>query len=153
PRGQSDLIYRDGNWYLLTTVEVSGAPVRDAKDWIGVDLGIVAIAQTSDGTRFAGGHLNGLRSSHRRLRAKLQAKGTRSAKRLLRKRRVKEQRFARDVNHRISKELVSVAERTGRGTAFEDLKGIRARIRAQKKQQSRLHSWSFGQLQTFVCYK
>ena len=71
PRGQSDLIYRDRNWYLLTTVEVAAAPGIDVKDWLGVDLGIVAIAQTSDGTRFVGGHLNGLRIRHRRLRKKL----------------------------------------------------------------------------------
>jgi IS605 OrfB family transposase len=152
-RGQSDLIYRDGSWYLLTTVEVSTTPGIDVKDYIGVDPGIVTIAQTSDGTRFAGGHLNGLRIRNRRLRKKLQTKGTRSAKRLLRKRRVKERRFSRDVNHTISKELVSVAQRTERGIALEDLQGIRARVRAHKKQRSRLHSWAFGQLQSFVCYK
>jgi IS605 OrfB family transposase len=149
-RGQSDLIYRDRSWYLLTTVEVAPAPEIDVKDYIGVDLGLVAIAQTSDGTRFAGGHLNGLRVRHRRLRKKLQAKGTRSAKGLLRKRRLKERRFGRDVNHTISKEIVSVAQRTGRGIALEDLKGIRARIRARKKQRARLHNWAFGQLQSFV---
>jgi putative transposase len=57
------------------------------------------------------------------------------------------------VNHKISKEIVSVAERTGRGIAFEDLKGIRARVRARRLQRARLHSWAFGQLQSFVCYK
>jgi IS605 OrfB family transposase len=153
PRGQSDLIYRDGDWYLLTTIEVSATLSFEAKDYLGVDLGIVAITQTSDGLRYAGGHLNGLRIRHRKLRKKLQAKGTRSAKRLLRKRRTKERRFSRDVNHRISKELVSVAERTGRGIAFEDLKDIRARVRAERPQRARLHSWAFGQLQSFVCYK
>ena len=65
PRGQSDLIYRDGSWYLLTTVEVSPAQMLEAKDYLGVDLDIVAIAHTSDGVRFAGGHLNGLRIRHK----------------------------------------------------------------------------------------
>ena len=152
-RGQSDLIYRDRSWYLLTTVEVSAVPTFAVKDYIGVDLGIVAIAHSSDGQRYAGGHLNGIRTRHRRLRANLQGKGTRAAKRLLRKRRVKERRFARDVNHRISKEIVSVAQRTGRGIAFENLKDIRARVRAKRPQRARLHSWAFGQLQSFVCYK
>ena len=63
---------------------------------------------------------------------RLQAKGTRSARRLLRKRRSRESRFSRDVNHRISKQLVSVAQRTGRGIALENLKGIRARIRLKR---------------------
>lgn len=153
PRGQSDLCYRDGTWYLLTTIDVPTPPAQTAKDWLGVDLGLVAIAQTSDGTRFAGGHLNGLRSRHRHIRRRLQSKGTRSSKRLLRKRRVREQRFSRDVNHQISKQIVSVAERTGRGIAFENLRDIRERIRAQKKQRAHLHSWGFGQLQSFVLYK
>ena len=36
---------------------------------------------------------------------------------------------------------------------MEDLKGIRARVRASKKQRRSLHSWSFDQLQGFVLYK
>ena len=152
-RGESDLVYCEGNWFLFTTVDIPDLKEREAIDWLGVDLGIVAIAQTSDGVRHAGGHLNGLRVRHRRLRKKLQAKGTRAAKRLLRKRRVREKRFASAVNHKISKEIVTVAERTGRGIALENLKAIRGRARANKAQRSRLHSWAFGQLQSFVIYK
>jgi len=130
----------DGLWLLFTAVEIAQPPKSEVKDWLGVDLGLVAIAHTSDNTRFAGGQLNGLRLGHRRLRARLSAKSTRSAKRLLRERRGKEERFARDVNHKISKEIVSVAQRTGRGIALEDLQGIRARIRARVAQRARLHS-------------
>ena len=45
--------------------------------------------------------------------------GTKSARRLLRKRSRKEQRFAADVNHCIAKELD--AERSGLGIALEEL--------------------------------
>lgn len=152
-RGETDLVFRDGNWFLLTTVDLPEAKKRAALDWIGVDLGIVTIAQTSDGVRYAGGHLNGLRIRHHRLRKKLQAKGTRAAKRLLHKRRVKEGRFATAINHKISKQIVTVAERTGHGIALEGLGGIRGRTRARKAQRGRLHSWAFGQLQRFVVYK
>jgi IS605 OrfB family transposase len=152
-RGESDLVYRDRKWFLFTTVDIPDTKEQEAIDWIGVDLGIVAIAQTSDGKCHAGGHLNGLRLRHRRLRRKLQAKRTRAAKRLLRKRRLREKRFAAAVNHKISKEIVTVAERTGRAIALEDLKGIRSRARARKPQRSRLHSWAFDQLQSFVVYK
>ena len=152
-KGESDLLYRDGSWLLFTAIEIAQPPKSEVKDWLGVDLGLVAIAHTSDDDRFAGGHLNGLRARHRRLRARLSAKGTRSARRLLRKLRGKEERVARDINHKFSKTIVSVARRTGRGIALENLQGIRARIRAQKKQRARLHSWSFGQLQSFICYK
>lgn len=74
------------------------------------------------------------------LRRKLQKKGTKSAKRLMRRRRRKERRFATDVNHQISKEIVGAAQRTESGIAMEDLKGIRGRVRAKKKQRRSLHS-------------
>lgn len=71
----------------------------------------------------------------------------------MRRRRRKEQQFARDVNHQISKEIVGAAQRTESGIVLEDLKGIRGRVRANKKQRRSLHSWSFGQLQEFILYK
>ena len=85
--------------------------------FLGVDLGIVNIASTSDGDRAAGARLNRYRKRQQRLRGRLQAKKTSSARRLLKKRRRKEPRFATDVNHQISKRIVAEAQRTGRGIA------------------------------------
>jgi putative transposase len=48
---------------------------------------------------------------------------------------------------------VAEAERTGRGIALEDLKGIRGRVRLRKPQRATLHSWAFHQLGRFVAYK
>jgi putative transposase len=62
-------------------------------DWLGVDLGIVKVATTSDGERLTGDRITGLRQRHRRLRKRLQKKATRSALRLLRKRSGKSQSF------------------------------------------------------------
>jgi IS605 OrfB family transposase len=152
-RGETDLVYRDKKWFLFTTVNVPDRQEREALEWIGVDLGLVSIAHTSDGTRFAGAQLNSRRARNARLRRKLQKKGTKAAKRLMRRRRRKERRFATDINHQISKKIVDVAKRTGRGISMEDLKGIRGRVRATKTQRRRLHSWAFGQLQSFVVYK
>lgn len=118
-----------------------------------MDLGIKNIAADSDGNTYSGGKVNGLRGRHARLRAKLQSKGTQSAKRLLKKRRRKESRFAADVNHTISKRLVAKAKGTGRGIALEDLSGIRDRVTVRKAQRRSHHSWSFHQLRSFVTYK
>ncbi|WP_432573542.1 RNA-guided endonuclease InsQ/TnpB family protein [Kineococcus sp. SYSU DK005] len=151
-KGESDLVHRDGMWFLHATCEMPQVTPFTPRGWIGVDLGIVNIA-TSDGTRYSGTALNRVRQRHRRLRTKLQAKGTRSAKRLLKKRSRKESRFATDVNHVISKSIVVEAERTGRGIAVEDLTGIRARVRLRKPRRTTLHSWSFRRLGTFLAYK
>lgn len=154
PVGECDLVYRDGALYLYATVDVPDTPVNEQPaGFVGVDLGIVNIATTSDGANWTGNHLNRVRHRNRRLRRKLQQKQTRSAKRLLAKRSGVEARFARDVNHRISKRIVAEAERTGRGVALEDLEGILGRVRSRKPQRATLHSWSFHQLGSFIAYK
>ena len=150
---EAKLIIRGRKILLQQIVEVDEPAVSEATDYLGVDLGVVNIASDSDHERFAGGLVNGLRKRHSHLRRKLQKKGTRSATRLLVKRRKKESLFARHVNHTISKELVAKAHGSGRGIALEDLKGIRARIKARKAQRRVLHSWSFGQLRSFIEYK
>jgi IS605 OrfB family transposase len=152
-RGESDLVLRDGKWYLYPSVAVPEGEPNGASDVLGVDLGIVNIAYDSDGRRWAGSPLSAMRHRNRRLRRKLQRKGTKSAKRLLKKRRRKESRMARDVNHCISKKIVAKAQCTGRGIALEDLKGIGDRVKARKPQRAALKSWSFHQLGTFVTYK
>ncbi|MFE5585125.1 RNA-guided endonuclease InsQ/TnpB family protein [Kitasatospora sp. NPDC056531] len=55
--------------------------------------------------------------------------------------------------HRISKSVVTTAERTSRGAALEGLSSIRERVRLRKDQRTSLHSWSFHQLGAFIAYK
>lgn len=154
PIGECDLLWRNGALYLHATVDVPDAPMNEYPlGFLGVDLGIVNIATLSDGTTFSGATVNKVRHRNRRLRGTLQQKGTRSATRLLAKRSGREARFAKDVNHSISKKIVAEAERTGHGIALEDLDGIRDRVRSRKPQRATLHSWSFHQLGSFIDYK
>ncbi|MFK0152381.1 RNA-guided endonuclease InsQ/TnpB family protein [Streptomyces sp. NPDC090499] len=153
-RGESDLLWRDGMWFLNATCEVPEAdPNTSPVDFLGIDLGIVNIATTSDGEIMAGRELNRIRSRERTLRAKLQKKNTPSARRRLMKRRRKEARRAKDINHKIAKYVVAEAERTGRGIALEDLTGIRERVRLRKPQRATHSSWAFSQLGQFIAYK
>jgi putative transposase len=152
-RGQADLVHRDGMFFLYVAVDVTEAEPFDPQGWLGVDLGLVNIASDSDGGNHAGTEMNGLRARHERLRRKLQKKGTKSARRLLARRRRKESRFAADLNHRIAKQLVTAAFDTRRGLALEDLKGIRQRVTVRRRQRRKLHSWAFNQLGLFVSYK
>ncbi|MGW0633982.1 RNA-guided endonuclease InsQ/TnpB family protein, partial [Streptomyces sp. NPDC002758] len=162
-KGESDLLLRDGMWFLSATCEVPEPPLNsDPVDFLGIDLGIVNIATTSDGEIMAGRALNRTRSRERTLRTKLQKKNTPSATRRLKKRRRKEARRARDINHKIAKHVVAAAERTGRGIALEDLTGIRERVRLRKPWghlpaegwgRATLHSWAFHQLGQFIAYK
>jgi putative transposase len=154
PIGETDLLCRDGVWLMHAVVDIPEAPVREPVNrFLGVDVGIVNVATTSDGDRMSGSRLNRYRKRQQRIRTRLQAKKTSSARRLLKKRRRKEQRFVADVNHQISKRIVAEAERTGRGIAVEQLTGIRERVRLRKPQRATLHTWAFAQLGQFLAYK
>lgn len=152
-RGESDLALTDGVFYLLAACEIESPEQFEAEEALGVDLGIVNIATDSDCETYSGAQVNNLRRRHVKLRAKLQQKGTKSAKRLLKKRRRKECRFARDVNHVISKRIVEKAEGTGRAIGLEDLSGIRGRTTVRKSQRRQHHSWSFHDLRQKIEYK
>lgn len=151
--GETDLGLVDGAFYLFATCEKETPDPVDVEGVLGVDLGIVNIATTSDGDTFTGNHINNVRHRHRRLRKKLQSKQTRSARRRLKKLSGKEARFATHTNHVISKQLVAKAQGTNRAIAVEKLTGIRDRITAKKSQRATLHSWSFYQLKGFIAYK
>jgi IS605 OrfB family transposase len=144
------------------TVDAPEPTPDEPSDYVGVDLGVITLAATSDGeflNHCAGPthahiHINQVRARYSRFRAKLQQQGTKSAKRLLRTRSGRERRFARDSNHCISKSLLSTAKGTSRGIALEDLTHIRSRAKGTVKRQRRvLHSWAFFQLRAFIAYK
>ena len=151
--GESDLIYCGGRFYLGATCEVSESAQTEPSAFLGVDLGIAEIASTSDGLRYSGATVRGVRFRHRHLRAKLQRKQNRAAKRRLKKLSGRERRFATHTNHVISKQIVETAKVTGRGIAVEELTGIRSRITVRKSQRAVLHSWAFAQLRAFIAYK
>jgi len=152
-QGESDLLLRNGTFFLAATVEVAEPPSIAAEGALGVDLGVVNIAVDSDGQVHSASHVNNVRHRHRRLRAKLQARGTRSAKRKLKRLSGRERRFARDTNHCISKQLIAKAKDTNRAIALEDLAGIRSRVTVRRSQRAAFHSWAFFQLRSFVTYK
>lgn len=152
-RGECDLVYRNGEFYLFQTCDVDESPEIDPEGFLGVDLGVNNIAVDSDGTVHQGKTVKNVRYRHRRLRAKLQAKQTKSAKRRLKLLSGKERRFAADVNHVLSKRIVDTAKDTDRGIALEDLTHIRNRVTARRGQRAILHSWAFAQLRNFITYK
>ena len=152
-KGDVDLCLVRGKWMLAATCDIPETDEFNAEDWLGVDLGLVSLAVDSDGAVYSGADVEQVRDKLARRKRGLQKRGTKAAKRRLRKLAGKEARFRKHTNHVISKAIVGSAQRSGRGIALEELKGIRGRVKARRAQRSRLHSWSFNQLQAFLAYK
>src|SRR5262249_43262276 len=154
-KGQADLIYRTGRWYLAVTLDMLEPPPGDRGDVLGVDLGIANLATDNDGETFSGEPVDRVRQKMTAIKSALQKRDTKSAKRHLKKISGRESRFRRDTNHCISKHLVSKARRTHRGIALEDLRHNRSRTEGtvRKSQRQRHSSWAFAQLRAFITYK
>ena len=153
-KGQTDLLLRDGAFYLSCAVTVTEAEPFTPSGCIGIDLGIVNVATDSDGNKYTGEPVTKVRKKYRRLRQELQAKKTRSARKRMAKSRQKESRFVRDVNHCISKKLVGMALDRKKALAVEVLTGIRERgNRLNRGMRTELNNWAFAQLKSFLAYK
>lgn len=154
-KGQADLVYRDDKFFLMCTADVEEPPIAEVSVFLGVDLGIANIATDSEGERHTGEQVEKNRKRHARTRASFQRRGTKSAKRRLRKISGRQSRYQKQENHLISKQIVAKAKALGLGIAIEDLRGIRTRTEktARRKQRSRLSNWGFYQLRAFLTYK
>lgn len=152
-RGQADLVYRDGTFFLYATLDVPDPTPTEPDDYLGIDLGIVNLAVDSDGVVYSGEAVERSRRTFAHRRRNLQRKGTRSAKRKLKTLRRTQARYHSDTNHVISKRVIAIAKDTGRGIAVEDRGGIRDRTTVRRRQRARHANWAFFQLRSFLEYK
>lgn len=149
----ADLIARDGRWYLHIVVDIPAPDIAPNDTVIGVDLGIAQPAVTSNNHFLGKKRWRDVEARRFRLRRALQKSGSKSAKRHLRKMSRKQQRFRRDCDHILSKQIVAVTP-PGATIAVENLTNIRARVKTRHgKQARRIHGWSFDQLRGFISYK
>jgi putative transposase len=161
---EADLV-RDhkGRWRLLVSAHYTDPPPMGTDGVLGVDLGRIDIAVTSEGDTFSGAHVTVVRDRYTRNRRNRQRKasqGTRSTRRRVRatQKRLsgRESRFQRNINHTISKRIVANAVETTQVIACEDLTGIRERTNTQaraKGERRQSNRWAFYQLRTFLAYK
>jgi len=152
-QGQTDLVYRKGNYFLLAVCEVSEPTEQEVDDALGVDFGIIKLATDSDGKPFTGERVETKRLAYAKQRREVQKVGTRQAHRKLKKMSGKQRRYQTNENHRISKEIVLKAKGTNRAIGIEELTHIRTRTTVRHSQRARHCNWSFSQLRSFIEYK
>jgi IS605 OrfB family transposase len=153
-KGEADLVYQKGKFYLFQTVDVPEENVKDIEAFIGCDFGQTDIAILSDGTIYNSEQLKGVRKKYSKVRESVQNKGTKGSKKLLKRLSGRERRFVSINNHTISKQIVAKAKIENKGIAIEDLSKIRFRATPKSKAQKiELSRWSFYQLRKFMTYK
>jgi putative transposase len=162
PRQCHLVVREDGQWFLLVVVEVPDGTPFPPTDFLGVDLGVINLAMTSDGISHSGDAIESCRTRCAQYRQRLQrashmaqmdGKRPKNIRRALKRSARREARFRRDTNHCISKKLVATATDNGEGIALEDLTAIRTRTRFRKPQRAKMSGWAFAQLRSFVEYK
>lgn len=153
--GEADLLSRDGSYYLAIAVKSEPPPLADTSGGVlGVDLGIVELATDSEGVSYSGETVKAVRRRVKRLRSALQAKGTKSAKRHLKRIKRKQSRFVRDTDHCIAKRLVGKALSRQKALALEELTGIRQRASGLNREMRwLLGNWAFADLAAKIHYK
>jgi putative transposase len=156
----ADLCYRKGHYTLHIVVSTPPPTIAPTTTVVGVDLGLNRPAVTSTRQFLGEKHWKEQERRTFRVKRKLQAKGTRSAKRHLNKLSGKQFRRRRDHDHVLSKRIVQNTPE-GATLVVENLKNIRDTSKLGRGKQAsskrdnkrRLHSWSFAQLYAFLEYK
>ena len=159
--GTAKLINKHGKYFLHipVTYDVEESNDSDICNVVGIDRGLRFIATTYDEngkTKFVSGKsVMKKRDKFAQVRAELQSRGTKSAKRRLKALSGRENRWMSDINHQISKTLVNDY---GENTLFvvEDLTGVsfdEANLSKDAKANNQLRTWSFYQLEQFLSYK
>lgn len=148
-------IDRKNRWVLRLIFEKESIKPERSKNVIGIDRGIRHAVVSSD-NRFLGKpewveHERKLLS----LKSKLQSKGTKSAKRHLKKLAGRQKRFKENCDRIVAKELISELN-CGDTIVLEKLTNIKKRCgekgKAHKKHRSKMGRWSFKRLENAINY-
>ena len=158
-----DIFYRDGQFWLTVQFDVPCTELVN-EGVLGIDLGIKRLITCSDGTAISDKKFNKRRRKIRYLKRCLNKKGTKNAKRHLRKVRQEEMRISKDYTYRVAKYILAKPQGI---IVLEDLTKIkkstsRKKIATEcgetKEIKRKRHNNHFGQvalkqLQTVLEYK
>ena len=148
---QVEFFKRKRKWFMSYSYDVLKEKPINTNACIGVDrnsVGNVATVAVANNIVFLGPSSAGLSKNFRNRRAKLQKKGAKDA---LKKIKRKQSNRTKEINHKVSKEIVNLAKLHCSAIALENLGQISKKGKAKRYVQK--SQWSFYQLETFIKYK
>lgn len=128
-------------FYLLVSLTITMPDPTPAQlpEVVGVDVGLRYLAVTSTTTGKASFHpgrqIRHKANHYARLRKRLQQKGTRGAKRRIRRIAQRERRLKQQANHTLAKQIIT--EHPHSLIGLEDLTGIRERTKRRKRRRKK----------------
>ena len=149
------IFLKDNDLWLSVTFNVPSKPVTE-ESFLGVDLGIRRIFTTSDGLSYKGKELNSIKRRIRYNRRKLQSKGTKSAKRKLKKLVHREKNVNKNYTHLICNKILDTDKSV---IVLEDLKGIKQKTskfengRKRTKHNNRISQVPLFMIKEVLTYK
>jgi putative transposase len=153
PTGSAEVIRTKKGWFLHVVVRREVEEPASTGRIVGVDRGVRKPAVTSEGLFLGKSEWRAIEERMLSLRRRLQAKGTRSAKRRSKLLGNRLGRFRRDGDQVLSKRMVESCK-PGDTLVFEDLTHIRSHVQVRgKAARRRMHAWSFHRLGGRVEYK
>jgi IS605 OrfB family transposase len=153
--GSLRITQKNGKWIAQIAVEpMVVVPVGDCT--MGVDLGLkvsaVAVLNTGKTKFFGNGRQN--KFQKRKFRSKRKELGRAKKQMIIKKLNNKEQRWMKDQDHKISRQIVDFARDNNVSIIhLEQLQNIRNTARTSRKNEKNLHTWSFYRLTQFITYK
>ncbi len=141
--------------FAYVSITIPEPPLKEVSNWIGVDRNatghVAVVANPSSGKVWKlGKSAKHIHEKYRNIRKNLQKS---SKYRKLKSVRNRESRIVQDLNHKVSKKIVDIAEQNNSGIKLEKLGGIRKSRKHVRRFTGALHSWGFYQLQRFIEYK
>lgn len=150
---------RHDKWYAAIpyTVNVEELADNDVCCVVGVDFGINIVATSFDSNGETNFYFENTvktkREHYKSLRSALQAKGTKSSRRRIKRIEQREKRWMHDINHCVAKALVD-SHPSKTLFVIEDLKTMRkALIRSRREQRYTQVSWAYADLRNVLDYK
>ena len=153
--GSLRITQKNSKWIAQVAVEPVATESNGQKT-MGVNLGlkVPAVVATDAGkTKFFGnGRQNKFKK--RQFRAKRKELAKAKKQKALKKLNNKEQRWMKEQDHKISREIINFAQSNQVSTIhLEQLQNIRNTARTSRKNEKNLHTWSFYRLSMFIAYK
>jgi putative transposase len=143
------IYYKNNKIRCQMIIEIPDVEKLEVKNILGIDRGIINPVVSSNNRFFNSKRIRKIKGQYSWLKSKLQQKGTKSAKRKLKKLSGREKRFVENENHKLAKEIVAMNFEC---FALEDL-SIKKTKQLGKVFNRKLSGWSYFQFQKFLEYK